>query len=99
IVLGRARRQRGYKPVFEDWLWHTMLPLIAYAAMLVAGIALLRETAGVLFVIGFATLLLIFIGVHNAWDTVTYLTVVQRSAAPPAQPAPGPKQEPDAKAG
>jgi len=26
-------------------------------------------------VIGAAALLLLFIGIHNAWDTVTYLTV------------------------
>src|SRR5207245_5672716 len=26
IVLRRALRQSGYKPVFEDWLWHTGLP-------------------------------------------------------------------------
>src|SRR5437879_13375894 len=26
IVLRRALRQTGYKPVFEDWLWHTILP-------------------------------------------------------------------------
>src|SRR5436190_11125665 len=33
IVIRRARRQTGYKPVFEDWLWHTILPVIAYAAV------------------------------------------------------------------
>ncbi len=26
VVLRRAQRQRGYQPVFEDWLWHTILP-------------------------------------------------------------------------
>ena len=28
-----------------------------------------------LFVIAAATLLLVFIGIHNAWDTVTYITL------------------------
>src|ERR1043166_6713339 len=27
IVVRRARRQNTYQPVFEDWVWHTVLPL------------------------------------------------------------------------
>src|SRR6266566_616393 len=27
IVVRRARRQTGYRPVWEDWLWHAVLPL------------------------------------------------------------------------
>jgi len=77
IVLRRALRQRGYRPVFEDWLWHTILPAVAYATMLVAGISLARDFAGSLFLIGPATLLLVFVGIHNAWDTVTYITMTR----------------------
>jgi len=80
VVLGRAIRQRGYQPVFEDWLWHTILPALAYATMLVAGAALARNDAGPLFFIGPATLLLVFIGIHNAWDTVTYILLVRWGA-------------------
>jgi hypothetical protein len=74
IVLRRAHRQNEYQPVFEDWLWHTILPPLAYAALLVAGAVLGQDTAQALFVVGGATLLLVFIGIHNAWDTVTYIT-------------------------
>jgi hypothetical protein len=75
IVLRRAIRQRVYQPVFEDWLWHTCLPAVAYATMLVAGVFLGRNRADSLFFIGPAALLLVFIGIHNAWDTVTYITM------------------------
>ena len=75
IVLRRAMRQRAYEPVFEDWLWHTLLPALAYATMLVAGVAIGRNGAGPLFFIGPAALLLVFIGIHNAWDTVTFITM------------------------
>ena len=74
IVMRRATRQREYEPVFEDWLWHTLLPALAYAAMLVAGVALWRNSADSLFFIGPASLLLVFVGIHNAWDTVTFIT-------------------------
>ena len=81
IVIRRARRQTGYKPVFEDWLWHTLLPFVAYAVLTIAA-PLVRLHAGVsLFVVAATALLLLFIGIHNAWDTVTYI-VLQRRATP-----------------
>jgi hypothetical protein len=102
-VLRRAQRQRDYRPVLEDWIWHAVLPLLAYAALIVAGIELLGRSGGGLYFVGGATLLLMFIGIHNAWDTVTYVTL-QRARdgegrqttdrakePPPSAPAP-PKQ-------
>ena len=73
IVLRLARRQTAYRPVFEDWLWHTVLPFIAHALLLVSAITLRSYPVRVLFVIGATALLLLFIGIHNAWDTVTYI--------------------------
>jgi hypothetical protein len=75
IVLYRARRQTGYKPVFEDWLFHTALPFVAYGLLAIAAFDLLRNTEAALFAIAAATLLLLFIGIHNAWDTVTWIAV------------------------
>ena len=75
IVLRRMRRQEDYTPVLEDWLWHTIFPFISYAALLMAAILLTAGVATALFIIGGATLLLLFIGIHNAWDNVTYLIV------------------------
>jgi len=74
IVIRRARRQRDYKPVLEDWIFHTMLPVVAYGSITGGGLALVRHAGGAMFAVGFATLLLVFIGIHNAWDTVTWLT-------------------------
>ncbi|HEY8185060.1 MAG TPA: hypothetical protein VIF64_03265 [Pyrinomonadaceae bacterium] len=75
IVLKRARSQVGYKPVFEDWLWHTVLPLIAYALLVVAATGLASYPRRVLFLVGATALLLLFIGIHNAWDTVTFIAI------------------------
>ncbi|MFL5692417.1 MAG: hypothetical protein ACJ795_11485 [Ktedonobacteraceae bacterium] len=75
IVIRRARRQTEYKPVLEDWLWHTVFPLVSYIALVVAAIMLLGDPVPALFVIGAVTVLLLFIGIHNAWDTVTYLAI------------------------
>jgi hypothetical protein len=75
IVLRRARSQQGYKPVFEDWLWHNILPFLAYMGILVAAMGLRSRPAPMLFVVGGAALLLLFIGIHNSWDTVTYIAI------------------------
>ena len=75
IVLQRARRQKDYQPVLEDWLWHTVFPLVSYTALLVAALLLPGHAAPALFVIAAGTVLLLFIGIHNAWDNVLYITI------------------------
>ncbi|HVR08683.1 MAG TPA: hypothetical protein VMW75_11610 [Thermoanaerobaculia bacterium] len=75
LVGWRARRFPDYNLVFEDWLWHMALPLTAHAMLLGAGLALVRRPTGALFAIAAAMLLLLFIGIHNAWDTVTFLVI------------------------
>jgi amino acid transporter len=77
IVLRRARSQTAYKPVWEDWLWHAVLPLIAYVLLFLSAIFVRSYPHRTLFVIGGVALLLLFVGIHNAWDAVTYLAVDQ----------------------
>ena len=74
-VARRARRQTDYTPVLEDWLWHTVFPLVSYTALVVAAMLLPGTPALALFVTGAATVLLLFIGIHNAWDNVTYIVI------------------------
>jgi hypothetical protein len=88
-VMRRAMLQKDYQPVMEDWIWHAALPTIAYAALLHAGIALRHESADTLYIVGAATLLLVFVGIHNAWDTVTYVTLVLRAPTRGGEGAPG----------
>ena len=78
VIVQRTRRQTNYKPVFEDWLWHCAFPFIAYFALLVAALLLTVYPAASLFISGGTVILLLFVGIHNAWDTVTYILVEQR---------------------
>ena len=75
LVLRRAFRQSGYKPVLEDWIWHATLPMLAFTALIIAGIELPRAAGEAMFFGGGAALLLVFVGIHNAWDAVTYVAV------------------------
>jgi hypothetical protein len=71
----RARRLKTYRPVLEDWVWHVGLPMITYGVIAVAALLLPGHAHQSLFVIGFAALLILFVGIHNAWDAVTYITI------------------------
>ena len=82
IVLRRAARQKDYDPVMEDWIWHVLLPFLAYGVLVGAAIAIPRRPTSALFAAGATALLLLFIGIHNAWDTVTYLMLEQQKQQP-----------------
>jgi len=57
----------------EDWVWHAALPLFAYLTLVVAAALLSRHPEPALSLIAAVTLGLVFIGIHNAWDTITYV--------------------------
>jgi len=75
IVALRMRKQKAYRPVFEDWLFHSLLPLVAYAMLMISAF-IIADVRRALFCVAAATLLLLFVGIHNAWDGITYLVFV-----------------------
>ena len=81
VILRIARRQTGYTPVLEDWIWHFTLPPIAYAILLVAALILQGNPTISLFVVAGTAVLLLFIGIHNAWDSVSFIALEQREIA------------------
>jgi hypothetical protein len=85
IVLWLARHRLSYQPVSFDWLWYTVLPLVSYASLLVAAIVFPSQPLPALFVIAAVTMLLLFIGIRNAWDLVTY-TAFARSESQDNKP-------------
>jgi hypothetical protein len=72
IVVRRMRMQNVYRPEFEDWLFHVLLPFAAYAALAGSAYAAGSAARDAMFGIAAAALLLLFVGIHNAWDAVTY---------------------------
>ncbi len=78
IVARHVRGQTIYKPVFEDRLFHVVLPLAAYAILALSAFAAPSHAREALFGVGAAALLLLFIGIHNAWDSVAYHVFVYK---------------------
>jgi hypothetical protein len=79
IIARRMRLQTTYRPELEDWLFHVLLPLAAYAILALSGFAALFRTRGPLFGVGAAALMLLLIGIHNAWDAIAYLVFVRKA--------------------
>ena len=75
LTFFRARQQNSYEPVWEDWLWFNVLPCVMHVALVIAAVLLKTTTEVSLFVIGATALGQLFIGIHNAWDSVTYIVV------------------------
>jgi len=103
LVVLRARRQEGYKPVMEDWIFHIILPYLSYALLLIGAAILTNNELVALFMFAAMALLLMFVGIHNAWDTATFLVVEQlnsrqREQRPslPSDSQPIPAQRPPA---
>ncbi len=71
----RRMTKHGITPTIDliDRLWYTFLPLIAYLAVLGAGLSLTSHDAGSLDVLAFSLLILLVIGIRNAWDMTVWI--------------------------
>jgi len=77
IVTRRVRLQPAYRPELEDWLFHVLLPFAAYSMLALSAYEARSRLRQTLFGVAAAVLLLLFIGIHNAWDAVTYHVFVR----------------------
>jgi hypothetical protein len=91
VIRRAAGTTKEYTPVAEDWIWHVILPAISYAILLVSGIVIARAPGPALFGVGGASLLLLFIGIHNAWDSVVYIATSSRRRREERQPPDEPR--------
>ena len=78
VVARRMRLQQTYKPEFEDWAFHLCLPVAAYALLVIAAAMVPAHFRESLFVVATAVLLLLFSGIHNAWDAIAYHVLVSQ---------------------
>ena len=75
IVVGRMRRMPHYQSTLEDWLWYVAFPFLSYVLLIVAAFVLPQNPVPALYMVGLAMMLLLLVGIRNAWDNVTFLAV------------------------
>lgn len=71
--IGRVSSE--YVPFREDWIWNVILPAAAYAGLAVCAVLIWRRPEGSMYGIAAVSVLLMFIGIHNAWDVAVWNTV------------------------
>jgi hypothetical protein len=78
LTVWRITHQTAYRMDWEDKTFHVALPVFAYLLLTLSSVAATLYTRDAMFGVGVATLLLLFIGIHNAWDAVAYQVYVVR---------------------
>jgi hypothetical protein len=74
IANGLHRFAAQYVPVVEDWVWHVILPTLDYAMLLGVGCLIWYRMQLALYCVAAALTLLLFIGIHNAFDVAVSVT-------------------------
>jgi hypothetical protein len=79
LPVWRMSRQNIYRMDFEDRTFHVILPFAGYGLLALCGVPGLARLPLAPFGVGTAALLLLFVGIHNAWDAVAYQVYVLRN--------------------
>jgi len=73
-----ARQSKDYTPVLEDWIFHSILPILTYLTLLISGCVVRSHPDLSLHLIGVTSLVLLYIGIHNAWDTALFMALAKK---------------------
>jgi hypothetical protein len=73
IAANIGRISATYIPVIEDWLWNVVLPAMVYGTLLAIAFLIWRRPPECLYAA--ASVLLMFIGIHNAWDIAAWNSI------------------------
>ena len=66
-------RRAAYRPLWEDWIFHAVLPFASHIGLMAATVSLFAgKQCGALYTVAAVNILLLVIGIHKAWDTVTW---------------------------
>jgi hypothetical protein len=68
-------RNAAYRPAPEDWIWYIAVPLLGHMTLIGAAVLIRWNAAWSLGVVAADALVFLFLGVHNAWDTVTFIAI------------------------
>jgi hypothetical protein len=79
---GIRRITSAYVPAHEDWIWNVILPSVAYGALVAAAPLIWRGAQSGLYVAAGAFVLLLLIGIHNAWDIAVWNSTHSEPTAP-----------------
>jgi len=75
VAFSLSRMTEIYVPVREDWLWNVVFPALAYGMLATGGVFAAVLVRASMPTSAVALLLLLLIGIHNAWDIAVWNSV------------------------
>ncbi|MBV8172385.1 MAG: hypothetical protein JO219_10700 [Candidatus Eremiobacteraeota bacterium] len=83
-IMYRTKQLREYVADVEDWVWYNLFPLLAYALIFAGAVGLMIVPGISMFALGGGAVSLLFIGIRNAWDVVTFIATADPETLAPA---------------
>jgi hypothetical protein len=72
IAAGVHRMKGNYIAVLEDWIWNVILPGLCFGALLSIAFLFSTKPTQCLYGVAAAIMLLMIVGIHNAWDIAVW---------------------------
>jgi hypothetical protein len=83
IAAGIHRIKGAYTPVLEDWVWNVILPALCFSVLLTMAFLFSTKPRHCLYGVAAAIMLLMIVGIHNAWDIAVWNSVKQGDTEKP----------------
>ena len=77
IVVRRMLHQSAYKPDAEDWAFHCVVPIATYLLLALSAFWAESHESDALLAVAAVCLSLLFVGIHNSWDSVVFVSTGQ----------------------
>lgn len=78
---------KTYVPVHEDWIWNAVVPGLAYVGLLAMAVIGWHDLAFSLYGVATVSVVLLFTGIHNAWDVAVWNSI-KNGSDPTSPPKP-----------
>jgi hypothetical protein len=83
-IAAAIHRMKGeYTAVLEDWIWNAILPALCFGVLLAMALLFPIRSKACLYGVAAAIMLLMIVGIHNAWDIAVWNSVNKQKEADP----------------
>jgi hypothetical protein len=82
VAASMHRVATQYVAVYEDWLWNVIAPAVVYGVLLAMAFLSWSHLEHSLYGVGAVLVLLLFIGIRNAWDVAVWHSVKKQPDSP-----------------
>jgi hypothetical protein len=79
VIVRHMLAQKAYTPVLIDWISNVAVPVLAYGILVASAIEAHAYDHEAFFGVAAVSLLLMFVGVYNSWDAISYHALSKRS--------------------